>query len=173
MDDRENLVPVPHERGPDYALDENISRMELQYRSYENTMRECISGLMNHAARLAVQGREEPLPRLREICIEMAEFWNLSGDDSRKGFQEMAEQCGGAFDLAVSSAKASGCAFVMSEHTKQKVLDGLDLYAREMMESGDLEKWIAECNALSSQLRAEWGMEPAPSQGPLMELGGM
>ena len=173
MSNEESLAPAPLEHGSGYALDENASRMDLRYRIYKNTMRECISGLTDHAARLAAHGREEQLPRLREICIEMAEFWGLSEDDTRKGFEEMAERYGAAFDHAVSAARDSGCALEMSGHTKRSVLDGLELYAREMADSGGLEKWIAECNALAAQLRAEWGIGSSPPRQSMMIMGGM
>lgn len=165
MDDQDRALSMQPAQS---TIDEDLHWMEPLYRGYKNTMRGCIAGLTDHAARLAAQGREEQAPRLRQICIEMAEFWDLNEDDSPQGFQKLAEQYGGDFDRAVSSARVSGCALEMSGHTKRNVLEGLELYAREMTESGDMERWVAECHTLAAQLRAEWGMgSDAPRQAQM------
>ena len=82
--------------------------MEPQYQAYKNTMRQCIAGLTEHAARLAAQGQEEQLPTFRRLLTDMAEFWGLAEDDTPKGYREMVEQIGSTFDQAVSAARDSG-----------------------------------------------------------------
>lgn len=156
MGNREKTNPPQPETENVYTLDELLKMMEPQYQVYKFTMRQCIDGLTEHAAQLAAQGREEQVPRLRQLCIEMAEFWGLTEDDTPKGYREMADHFGRAFDNAVSASRDSGHAPESSGQTRQNVLDGLELYAQEMACCGDLEQWIAECKALSEQLQAEW-----------------
>ena len=49
---------------------------------------------MGYAAQLAARNQEEQIPQLRRLCIEMAEFWDLSDADIPKGFQETEERYG-------------------------------------------------------------------------------
>lgn len=92
MDNREQPMPIQLEGGKAYTIDELLARMEPQYREYKNTIRRCITGLTCCAAQLAAQGREEQLPQLRRLCVEMAEFWGLTEDDTPKGYRVMAER---------------------------------------------------------------------------------
>ena len=78
--------------GRAYTVDELLKAIEPQYQMYKLTMRQCIAGLTAHAAQLTAQGQEEENPRFRRLCIEMAEFWGLTEDDTPKGYREMAEQ---------------------------------------------------------------------------------
>ena len=88
MDNREKIGAVQPGREKIYTLDELLKVMEPQYQVYKFTMRQCIAGLTEHAARLAAQGQEKSLPRLRQLCIEMAEFWGLTEEDTPRGYRE-------------------------------------------------------------------------------------
>ena len=92
MDNREKNVPVPSEDRKGYTISEFLAQIEPQYREYKNTIRQCIAGLTDHAARLAAQHQEDEIPTFRRLIVDMAEFWGLAEDDTPKGFQEMAEQ---------------------------------------------------------------------------------
>ena len=174
MDNREKGAPVQPEHGRGYTIDELLVRMEPQYQEYKNTMRRCIAGLTEHAARLAAQGQEESLPRLRQLCIEIAEFWGLTENDTPKGYQEMAEHFGSAFDRAVSAARDSGHAPELNGQTRQSILDGLELYAQEMrLNDEQLEDWAVECEILAEDLKAQWELEPAASQRTASQMEGM
>ncbi|NBI65953.1 hypothetical protein D1646_03830 [Pseudoflavonifractor sp. 60] len=182
MDNREEMTPVQPESGVRYTIDEFLTLMEPQHREDQETTRQCIAGLTGYATQLAAKGQEEQVPRLRDLCIEMAEFWGLAEDDTWEGFRKMEEQYGGAFDSAVSAARESGQAPDLSEQARQNILDGLELYAQEMrlneglgasgqevsLEDG-LGQWIVECELLSEQLQAEWQAEAQAN----MEMGGM
>lgn len=164
MDNREQTSPVQCENTRRYTIDELLARIEPQYREYKAAIRKCIAGLTDHAARLAAQGQEEQLPTFRRLITDMAEFWGLTEDDTPKGYWEMVEQIGNTFDQAVSAARDSSGAPELSAQTKTDILNGLRLYAEEMMDCGGLERWIAECDALSSQLQRGWRMEASSSQ---------
>ena len=164
MDNREQTSPAQGENTRRYTIDELLSRIEPQYREYKAAIRKCIAGLTDHAARLAAQGQEEQLPTFRRLITDMAEFWGLTEDDTPKGYREMVEQIGSTFDQAVSAARDSGGAPELSTQTKTDILNGLRLYAEEMMDCGGLERWIAECDALSSQLQRDWRMEASSPQ---------
>ena len=170
MDNREKTAPEQSENVRRCTIDELLALMEPQYREDQNTIRQCIAGLAEHAAQLAAKGQEEQIPRLRELCIEMAEFWGLAEDDTWEGYRKLEEQIGGGFDSAISAARDSGRAPDMSEQTRQNILDGLERYAQEMALNGDdMGEWVAECEALSEQIRTEY---PAEAQIN-MEMGGM
>ena len=157
MDNEEKTAPAESGRG--YTIDELLAKMEPQYRAYKNTIRECIAGLTTHDAQLAVRGREEQLPMIREMIVEMAEFWGLAGADTPKAFQEMTEQYRDTFEQTVSAAKDSDHAPELSDHAKTNILAGLELYAHELENNGDLGHRIDECNVFAAQLREEWRME--------------
>ena len=157
MDNREQTAPVQGKSAKGYTIDELLTQIEAQYQMYKNTMRQCIAGLTEHAAQLTAQGQEEKLPRLRRLCIEMAEFWVLTEDNTPKGCHEMAEQYGRDFDQAVSAARDSGCAPDMDEQTKENILSGLELHAQEMRANDeDLENWAVECDILAGSLKKQW-----------------
>lgn len=174
MDNGEKGVPVQPEHGRGYTIDELLVRMEPQYQEYKNTMRQCIAGLTEHVARLAAQGQEESLPRLRQLCIEMAEFWGLTEDDTPKGYQEMVDHFGSTFDSAVSAARDSGQAPELSAQAKQNILDGLELYAQEMrLNDGELEVWAVECDILAEDLEEQWQLETAAAGQTAPQMNGM
>lgn len=157
-----------------YTLDELLKATEPQYQEYKNTMRQCIAGLTEHAARLAAQGQEESLPRLRQLCIEMVEFWGLTEDDTPKGYQEMADHFGSTFDQAVSAARGSGQAPELNGQTRQSILDGLELYAQEMrLNDEELEDWAVECDILAEDLEEQWQLEPATAGQTAPQMEGM
>ena len=159
MDNREESAPVRPENGRGYTIDELLTEMEPRYREYKNTVRECITGLTGHAAQLAAQGREDQLPMLRRMIVEMTEFWGLAEDNTQ------TKQYRDTFDRAVSDARDSGCASELSERARSDILAGLELYAREMSCNGDMGQWIDECDTLAAQLRTEWGMAaPQPQE---------
>lgn len=164
MDEKNEPFHIQPGDGKSYTLNEYLSLTEPQYRENKAAIQKCITGLTGYAAQLAAQHQEEQLPQLRRLCVEMAEFWGLTDDDTPKGYQKMAEQYGGAFDRAASAARESGQAPEMSDQTKKEVLDGLELYAQEMTANGDLEPWVIECDLLAEQLQVEWQAEAAPQQ---------
>lgn len=164
MNSSENARPTQPGAGRVYTLDELLKAIEPQYQMYKLTMRQCIAGLTAHAAQLTAQGQEEENPLFRRLCIEMAEFWGLTEDDTPKGYRETAEQIGSAFDNAVSAARDSGQAPKMRDQARQDILDGLELYAREMEACGDMGQWIKECEDLSKQLKTEWKTGVPPDQ---------
>ena len=170
MDNRENTTPVPTEGGKGYTIDELLAKMEPQYQAYQNTIRTCIAGLTDHAAQLAARGQEEQLPMFRRMIVEMAAFWGLAEQDTPKAFQEMTEMYQDTFDRVVSAAKDVGCASELTEQNKADILTGLDLYAQEMENSGDMEQWIDECDMLAAQLRAEWEMEVPQENTPQNDM---
>lgn len=170
MDSREKTAPNQSENVRRYTIDELLALMEPQYREDQNTIRQCITGLTEHAAQLASKGQEEQLPRLRELCIEMAEFWGLAEDDTWDGFRKIEAQIGRDFDSAVSAARDSSHAPEMSKQSRQNIVDGLERYAQEMALNGDdMEEWVAECEALSEQIQVEYQSEDEIN----MEMGGM
>ena len=152
-----------------YTIDELLAEMEPQYRVYRNTIRDCISGLTGHAARLAAEGEEGQLPTLRRMIGDMSDFWGLAEDTTPKACQETREQYESAFDQAVSAARDSGSAPELSEQARADILAGLELHAPEMSATGDMEKWIDECDSLAAQLRTEWGMETPQTGGMRFE----
>ena len=165
MDNREKTGQSQPEAAKAYTLNELLERMGPQYQEYKLTMRQCIAGLTEQAAWLAAQHQEEQFPRLRQLCIEMAEFWGLTEDDTPKGYQEMAEHFGSVFDNAVSAARDSGHAPAVGEQTKQNILDGLELYVQEMrLNDEELEDWAAECEILAEDLEEHWRSEIAAVQ---------
>lgn len=171
MDDREKNGLSQPKAEKIYTLDELLKVMEPRYQVYKLTMRQCIAGLTEHAAQLAARHQEEVLPRLRQLCIEIAEFWGLTEDDTPKGYQKMAEQTGSVFDQAVSAARDSGYAPEMNEQTRQNILDGLELYAQEMRVNDEkLEVWAVECDILAEELKEQWQLETTARQtAPRME----
>ncbi len=174
MDSNGKAGPGQPEKGGTYTLGQLSALMKPQHDENKNTIHHCIIGLMGYAAQLAARNQEEQIPQLRRLCIEMAEFWDLSDADIPKGFQETEERYGGAFDLAVSSAKASGRAPMMNDQARRDILDGLELYAQEMADCGDMGRWIKECEDLSEQLQAEWQAGPPPNQEETeIKMGGM
>lgn len=147
------------EGGNGYTVDELIARMGPRSQEQKETMRRCIVGLTGHSALLAARGQEEQVPRLRQLCVEMAEFWGLTDDLSHSGLREMAERIGADFDRAISDARESGHPPELDGQAKEDILAGLELYAREMALHDDHEQWIDECRGLSTQLRTGWGMD--------------
>ncbi len=129
-------------------------------------MGRCVAGLTGYAAQLAARDQEGQVPRLRQLCVEMAEFWGLTDDLTHSGLREMAERIGGDHDCAVSTARESGHAPELDGQAKEDILAGLDLYAREMALHDDHGQWIAECRGLSAQLRAGWGMDAGECMNP-------
>ena len=172
MPDRDTPIPAQSGNEKRYTVDEFLAQIEPQYRQYKDTIRKCIAGLTECAAQMAAQHQEEDLPQFRRLCIEMAEFWGLTDDDTPKGYQKMAEQYGSVFDQAVSAARESGQAPEMSEQARQSVLDGLDLYAREMRANDkSLEDWAVECDVLAEGLERQWRTENALSKLSDMQMG--
>lgn len=161
MSNREKAAPGQPVGGKAHTADELAARMEPKFQEQKETMRRCIAGLTGHAALLAARGQEGQVPRFRQLCIEMAEFWGLTDDLTHNGLREMAERVGGNFDRAVFSARESGHAPDPSGQAKEDILAGLELYAQEMALHDDHGQWIAECEGLSAQLRAEWGTDAA------------
>ena len=174
MNNANESISTQPGRRQSYTLNKYLAEIEPQYRQYKDTMRKCIAGLTECAARMSAQQQEEQIPQLRRLCIEMAEFWGLTGDDTPKGYQEMAEQYGSAFDQAVSAARESGQAPEMSEQSRQDVLDGLELYAQEMrVNDAAMEDWAVECDILAEELEERWRIESGPSKLTDITIGGM
>lgn len=152
-----------------YTLEELGKVLEPIYREYEVRIQDCISGLTQYAAGQAARGREAQLPELRKLITNMAEFWNLDHDESKYGYLKLREKYGGAFDRAVAAARSSGQAPSLSREAQGNILSGLDLYAKEMTDSGGLEPWVKQCGALAEQFQEEW-TEAEPQMGG-MTLG--
>lgn len=74
MDNREQTSPAQGENTCGYTVDELLAQMEPQYQAYKNTMRQCIAGLTEHAARLAAQGQEEQLPTFRRLLTDIHNY---------------------------------------------------------------------------------------------------
>jgi len=159
------------QKGGAYTLGQFSALMKPLHDEQKNTIRHCIIGLMGYASQLAARNQVEQIPQLRRLCVEMAGFWGLADDETASGYQEMEERYGGAFDLAVSSARDSGQAPVMNGQARQDILDGLELYAREMEDCGDMGQWIEECEALSKQLQVEWQTGVPPDQVQRVDAG--
>jgi len=163
-------TPIQTENEKRYTADEYLARIEPQYREYKDAMRKCITGLTEYAAQLAAQHQEEQLPQLRRLCVEMAEFWGLTDDETAKGYQEMTQRYTDAFDHAVSKAKASGYVPEITEQARENILAGLELYAQEMSANGDMEQWVIECDLLAEQLQVEWQTEAAAEQSSAPQI---
>lgn len=174
MDNREKSGRFQPEGPKTYTLDELLEAIEPQYQAYKATMRRCISGLTGQAARLTAQGQEEGVSQLRRLCIEIAEFWGLTEDDTPQGYQAMAEQIGSIFDHAVSAARDLSYAPELSEQAKQDILDGLALYAQEMRDNDEkLEVWAVECEILAEELEEQWRLDAAAPQQTVPQMDGM
>ncbi len=171
MDDNEfyEMLQTAGERC--YNISELLDYIEPKYQRYENAIRWCVAGMADYAAQLAAQGQEARLPQLRRLRIEMAEFWGLTEDITRKGYEEMIEGHNKAFDHAVSEARASGCAPPLTEQTKKNILDGLEVHARELRHTDtELEDSAVECDILAEALKERWQIIAAP---PEQTMGGM
>lgn len=170
MADRANLMI--QRNGDWYPLDELQRILEPVYQEYETLVKSCISGLTQYAAGLAARRQEgqlpqlPQLPQLRKLITDMAEFWNLEHDESKDAYLKNREKYGGAFDRAVAEARVSGQAPALSSEAQDGILSGLRIYAKEMADSGDMEPWVRQCEALAEQLQEEWA-----AQGP--QMGGM
>lgn len=163
MDKKEPLL-IRHMDGNWYTPGQLAELIAPLYQEYEAHIKSCISGLTQYAAGLAARHQEARLPELRTLITEMAEFWNLENDESKDAHLKLREKYGGAFDQAVSAARASSQAPVLSREVQDGILSGLELYAGEMTASGGMEPWVRQCEALAEQLQEEWA-------GP--EMGGM
>lgn len=163
MDKNEPLL-IKHTDGNWYTPGQLAELIEPLYQEYEAHIKSCISGLTQYAVGLAANGQEARLPELRTLITDMAEFWNLEHDESKDAHLKLRERYGGAFDRVVSAARASGQAPVLSRETQDGILSGLRIYVKEMTDSGDMEPWVRQCEALAEQLQEEWA-EP--------EMGGM
>lgn len=174
LDNREQTGLPQSERKKFYTLDEVQEMIEPQSQRDKNTMRQCIAGLTEYAAQLTVQGREGQFPRLRQICIEMAVFWDLTDGDTVPSLQEVEACFGGAFDSAVAAARDSGQAPELSPQAKQNILDGLELYAEEMrINDEELEDWAVECEILAEDLEEQWKLEIAATEQTAPQMDGM
>ena len=138
--------------------------LEPVYRDYEARIQRCVSGLTQYAAGLAATGEEARLPELRQLIVEMAGFWNLEHYESKDAFQNQRAKDGDAFDRAVAEAKVSGRTPALSREVQEDVFSGLELYAKEMTDSGGMERWVLQCETLAEQLQEEW-TEQEPRMG--------
>ena len=164
MNNTEKTAATPQGAGKSYTVEELLTLMGPEFQRQKNVMRQCIAGLTEYAAQLAVRGHEDQLPRLRMVCIEMAEFWGLAEDDTPEGARNMAEQYGSAFDHAVSTARGAGCAPGLGEQAVQNTLAGLELYARELRANDEgLEDWAVECEILADDLE-EFAARSGPEE---------
>lgn len=168
--DKSDFMISPSQLGNKmYTLDEALAMMEPIYAEYKITVKKCISGLTDYAAGLASTGQTAPIPGLRQYILEMASFWGLNDDVSKEGYDRLMQEYGGAFDQAVARGKASPHYPALSEQAKADIVAGLQLYAKEMAESGGLEKYVEECHTLEAELKTQWAEQP--TQG--MTMGGM
>lgn len=152
-----------------YTLPRALELLKPIYAKYEITIKKCISGLTDYAAGLASAGQTAPIPGLRKYILDMANFWGLNDDFSKEGYHRLVQEYGGAFDQAVARGEVSPNYPALSEQAKADIIAGLKLYAKEMAESGDMEKFVEKCRKLEADLKTQWA-EQAP-QG--MTMGGM
>lgn len=162
MADKANLM-IRH-NGTWYTLEKLSTVLGPIYREREARIQSCISGLAQYAAGLAVRGENVQLPKLRKFVTDMAEFWNLDQDGKKDSYLKLREKYGGEFDRAVASARASGHAPTLDHEAQGNILSCLDLYAQEMTDSGGMERWVRQCEALAEQLQEEW-TAPEPRMG--------
>lgn len=146
MDDKSGPFRIQPGDGKSYTVSEYLALIEPQFREQRETIRQCIDGLTVYASNLAAKRQEEQIPQLRRICVEMSGSWGL---DEPKQYPT-------SFDEAISEARRSGQGSALDEKTRQDILKGLELYAKEMMRGGGMEQWIIECDILAEQLQVEW-----------------
>lgn len=155
------------ERGGDgCTIPEILTKNAQIFSEQKAAIRRCISGLTIYAAGLVANHQEGDIPMLRQFIAEMAEFWNPDDIEGKNGYLIIREKYVGAFNQAVATARTSDQASVLSSQVQENILSGLDLYAQEMANSGGMEHWVRQCDALAEKLREEWGLsEP--------QMGGM
>ena len=136
MNNTEKTAATPQGAGKSYMVEELLTLMGPEFQRQKDVMRQCIAGLTEYAAQLAVRGHEDQLPRLRMVCIEVAEFWGLAEDDTPEGARNMAEQYGSAFDHAVSTARGAGCAPGLGNSAYIKKGEGLEWTRAQIMMRG-------------------------------------
>ena len=165
MADKERPLMIRHTDGRSYTLAEYQAILAPLYAEKKDILRRCIAGLNSYAAGLAVTGRESELQELRKFVVEAAAFWVLNGDDSKNGYWTIKAEYEGAFDQAVAAARSTGQAPILSREAQGSILSGLELYSKEMTDSGGMERWVRQCDALAEQLREEWAVPEARMGG--------
>ena len=169
MDQSDFMIASSQPEQKMYTLTEALELMEPIYAKHEATIKKCIFGLAEYAAELASTGQTASIPVLRQYTLAMAEFWGLDDDPSMDAYHRRMQEYGGAFDQAVARGKASPHYPALSEQAKADISAGLQLYAKEMAESGGLEQYVEQCRQLEADLKTQWaGQHP---QG--MTMGGM
>lgn len=175
-------VPMPQEAhrqwfrsgpGRSYNLTELGELIGPTYRIYEEQIRRCVSGLTKYAALCTAESRQDIyVPRLRELILEMASFWGLDGGLDKGVPARLEQRYGVTFDRAVAAARQSGAAPALTDQEKADILNGLEVHAQDMANTGDMEKWVAECRTMMVNMRDEWQMElDVPPQSTLtMEM---
>ena len=149
-----------------YTLDEYLQLIEPTYQVYEEYIRRCVAGLTTVAAQRAALHQEENIPMLREIVLKLVPFWGLDGgiDVDQETSQQIERQYRESFDHAVSAARQSGQAPLLSDSAKKEILIALEIHRQELEIDGELDDWIEECVSLQKQLRSEWQIEDGSSQ---------
>ncbi len=170
MDNKQLPPQEGHEAG--YMIEEFLTIMEPVFQRQQAVVDQCVAGLTVYAADLAAKGRD--VTELGRFVSGMAEFWD----------PDTADQHTAAYEQAVTVARDSGVAPMLTEQDKADIRAGLALYAEEIRTvDPELEYWAAECDSFAEALEEHWRTEAAPSQQASspeqdttqinMELGGM
>ena len=117
-----------------------------------------VPGLICYAATLAVQGREDEIPELREYLIVMAAYM-LTSAETNPNVTDMYwadKKYGEMVDKAVAAAREPGKAPEMSGMDAEAVYTGLDLYMMELISDGEHEDWIEQSRRIAAKFQQEW-----------------
>ena len=117
-----------------------------------------VPGLICYAATLAVKGRVDEIPELREYLIHMAAYM-LTSAETNPNVTDMYwadKKYGEMVDKAVAAALETGKAPKMSGMDAEAVYTGLDLYVRELIADGEYEDWVGQSRRIAANLQQEW-----------------
>lgn len=117
-----------------------------------------VPGLIGYAATLAVQGREDEIPELREYLIHMTAYMLTSAEtDPNVTDMDWADKkYGEMVDKAVAAARETGKVPEMSGKDAEAVYTGLDLYIKELMSDGEYEDRVEQSGRIAAGFQQEW-----------------
>ncbi len=127
-------------------------------------MLDTISGLNQHAASLATQGKTKNLPVLRGLLIDMCWIWEGYGPISgtEMPWEEFLTQYMGSFDQAAEQARHTGNAPGIAPETKEQIFDRIGIHMRELTESCDNREQVRQRMTLAEQMNDEWSRPREP-----------
>ena len=117
-----------------------------------------VPGLICCAATLAVKGRVDEIPELREYLIHMAAYM-LTSAETNPNVTDMYwadKKYGEMVDKAVAAARETGKAPEMSGRDVEAVYTGLELYIKELMSDGEYDDWVEQSRGIAAKLQQEW-----------------